>query len=77
MDIRNRFGNALKRLRKQQGLSQEQLAIEAGLDRSYIGGVERGERNISLINIEKLAKTLDIPIHILFMEIDDSEEIEK
>ncbi|MFO7651465.1 MAG: helix-turn-helix transcriptional regulator [bacterium] len=53
-----RFGRRIRELRKKKGLSQEALALEAGLDRSYIGGVERGERNISLVNIEKLARAL-------------------
>jgi transcriptional regulator with XRE-family HTH domain len=53
-----RFGRRVRELRKKKGLSQEALALEAGLDRSYIGGVERGERNIALVNIEKLARAL-------------------
>jgi transcriptional regulator with XRE-family HTH domain len=55
-----RFGNRVRELRKKKGLSQEGLALESGLDRSYVGGVERGERNISLENIEKLAKALGV-----------------
>lgn len=55
-----RFGNRVRGLRKKKGLSQEGLALESGLDRSYVGGVERGERNISLENIEKLAKALGV-----------------
>jgi transcriptional regulator with XRE-family HTH domain len=54
------FGERLKALRKAKGWSQEKLALEADMDRSYIGGVEQGRRNISLINICKLAKTLKI-----------------
>jgi transcriptional regulator with XRE-family HTH domain len=54
-----RFGRRVRELRKKKGMSQEALALEAGLDRSYVGGVERGERNIALVNIEKLAKALD------------------
>ena len=57
-DILVRFGRRVRELRKKKGLSQEALALEAGLDRTYVGGVERGERNISLQNIEKLAKAL-------------------
>jgi transcriptional regulator with XRE-family HTH domain len=56
-----RFGNRVRELRKKKGLSQEGLALESGLDRSYVGGVERGERNISLENIEKLARALGVP----------------
>lgn len=53
-----RFGRRVRELRKKRGMSQEALALEAGLDRSYVGGVERGERNIALVNIEKLAEAL-------------------
>lgn len=52
------FGKNLRRLRAKAGLSQERLALEAELNRSYIGGVERGERNIALVNICCLAKTI-------------------
>jgi transcriptional regulator with XRE-family HTH domain len=55
-----RFGNRIRELRKKKGLSQEGLALESGLDRSYVGGVERGERNISLENIEKLGRALGV-----------------
>lgn len=61
------FGKRVKELRKQQGLSQENLALICDLDRSYIGGVERGERNISLINLFKIAKALDISLSDLFI----------
>ncbi len=55
-----RFGNRVRQLRKKKGLSQEALALEANLDRSYVGGVERGERHISLENIDKLARALGV-----------------
>lgn len=55
------FGKHLALLRKERGWSQEQLALESGLARSYVGGVERGQRNISLVNICRLADTLSLP----------------
>jgi transcriptional regulator with XRE-family HTH domain len=55
-----RFGNRARELRKKKGLSQEDLALESGLDRSYVGQVERGERNISLINVWKLADAIGV-----------------
>jgi len=59
-DARILFGRRLRDLRKQAGLSQEALAHESGLDRSYVGGVERGEYNISLLNICLLADALNL-----------------
>ena len=59
-DPRLLFGSNIARLRKEIGLSQEQLALESGLARSYMGGVERGQRNIALINICKLADALKL-----------------
>ncbi len=54
------FGSNLKRLREDAGISQEKLAHSCGLDRTYIGSVERGERNISLLNIIKLTIALNV-----------------
>lgn len=59
-NIQQDFGARLREIRKQKGLSQEALALNCELDRTYIGGVERGERNISLVNIYKIAAALDI-----------------
>jgi len=59
-DPRVLFGQRLRKLRKARGWSQEQLAFECELDRSYIGGVEQGRRNISLLNICKIAKALNL-----------------
>jgi transcriptional regulator with XRE-family HTH domain len=58
--IQQEFGLRVRETRKQKSISQEGLALACGLDRTYIGGVERGERNISLINIHKIAAALGI-----------------
>lgn len=55
-----RFGERLREIRRKKGISQEKLAGLAGLHRTYVSGVERGERNISLVNIERLAIALDV-----------------
>lgn len=55
-------GNRIKDLRTKSGLSQEKLAFACELDRTYIGSVERGERNISVINLNKISKALDVPL---------------
>ena len=60
------FGTRVRQLRLDQNMSQEELADLAGLDRSYIGGVERGERNVSLINISKIADALKVTIESVF-----------
>jgi len=65
-DIKATFGKRLRELREAKGMSQESLAHEAGLDRTYVSSVERGKRNISLENIERLAKALGIKIKDLF-----------
>ncbi len=65
-EITKLFGQKLRQTRIAKGFSQEGLAHEAGLDRSYVGGIERGERNPSLKNIALLAKTLQVHIRTLF-----------
>lgn len=59
-DPRLLFGRRLAELRRTKGWSQEKLALESGLARSYLGGVERGQRNIALLNICRLAETLGV-----------------
>ena len=66
LGIRIRFGRALRRRRERLGVSQEAFADMCQLDRTYIGGIERGERNVGLVNIEKIAKTLRLTIAELF-----------
>lgn len=60
-DPRVQFGLKLIEVRKSRHWSQERLALESGLARSYLGGVERGKRNIALLNIVKLAEALHVP----------------
>ena len=61
-----KLGVAIRKARKKLGLSQEALAIDAGLDRSYMGGIERGEHNISVVNVQKIANALGLRISKLF-----------
>ena len=63
------LGKHIRKLREKSGLSQEAFASEAGLDRAYYGGVERGERNISSINIIQIAATLGVEVGDLFPPI--------
>lgn len=60
------FGNRVREIRMKKGISQEELAFRSDLHRTYIGMVERAEKNISLSNIHKIAKGLDISIIELF-----------
>jgi len=63
------FGNRIRDLRKDQGLSQEELSYKANLHRTYIGMIERAEKNITLLNIEKISKALGITIRELTKDI--------
>lgn len=64
--IKLEFGRRVRELRRRNGLSQEDLALACKLDRSYVGGIERGERNVSLVNIRKIAAALRVPTKELF-----------
>ena len=69
MDIEKQFGTSVRRWREKQHLSQELLAKRAGLHRTYICDVERGARNISLKNVQKLAEALAVPLLTLFADL--------
>lgn len=64
-----KLGQQIRKIREEQGYSQEDFAIEAGLDRSYMGGIERGERNIAALNLIKIAKALGVEVGELFPPI--------
>ena len=72
-DIRERFGYAVKVRREALGLTQEDLADKAGIHRTYLSDVERGTRNLSLVNIERLAAGLSILMSELFAALESSE----
>jgi transcriptional regulator with XRE-family HTH domain len=69
VDIRIRFGRAIRRVREEQGINQEEAAERCGLHRTYYSGIERGVRNVSLVNIEKLAKGLKMSLSELFAKL--------
>lgn len=71
-DLRGRFGQAIKTCREAQGLTQEDLADRAGLHRTYLSDVERGTRNLSLLNIERLAAALDLSLAELFRRVEQT-----
>ena len=68
-DILIQFGEKVREIRKDRNLSQEELAFKADLHRTYIGMIERAEKNITLLNIEKIANALEVNINALFNEI--------
>ncbi|MFH1141087.1 MAG: helix-turn-helix transcriptional regulator [Chloroflexota bacterium] len=68
-DELRRFGENVRRNRVKEGLSQEALADLSGLHRTYIGGVERGERNISLVNIVRIARALNMALADLLQDV--------
>jgi transcriptional regulator with XRE-family HTH domain len=62
------IGDAIRRLRLSTGMSQEALAYDCGIDRSYLGGIERGEHNVSLVNLLKISRSLELPPSRLLSE---------
>lgn len=69
--IEARFGDNVRKVRLAEQISQEELAARSGLHRTYIGAVERGERNISLLNIVRVARALRIPAGNLMNGVDE------
>jgi transcriptional regulator with XRE-family HTH domain len=69
LDIRIRFGRAIRRIRQEQEINQEEAAERCGLHRTYYSGVERGARNVSLVNVEKIARGLKTALPELFRRV--------
>lgn len=69
LDIRIRFGRAIRRIREEQKINQEEAAERCGLHRTYYSGVERGVRNVSLVNIDKIGRGLKTSLHKLFERV--------
>jgi transcriptional regulator with XRE-family HTH domain len=69
LDIRIRFGRAIRRVREEQQITQEEAADRCGLHRTYYSGIERGVRNVSLVNIEKIAKGLKTSLPQIFERV--------
>jgi transcriptional regulator with XRE-family HTH domain len=74
--LREKLGRAVRRLRSAAGFSQERFADACRLHRTYIGSIERGETNISLDNIERIAQTLTLSVSALFVEAESEAESE-
>lgn len=70
MDVKLKIGQRIKQLRETADMSQKDLAYTADLDRSYIASVENGQRNISIVNIEKIAKALGVTLKEFFDDIE-------
>jgi transcriptional regulator with XRE-family HTH domain len=69
-DPRLMFGTAVRRLRRRKGISQEKLAELAGIHRTYMGDVERGTRNLALVNMTRIANALGLPLSELIREME-------
>ncbi|MGN8720480.1 helix-turn-helix domain-containing protein [Holdemanella porci] len=72
--IKHELGKRIRELRNQTGLSQEKFALKIDMDRTYLASVEAGKRNISIINIDKIAKGLNVSISKLFEGIGENNE---
>jgi transcriptional regulator with XRE-family HTH domain len=73
-NLLNQFGERVRAYRKKAGISQEALADRCGLDRTYIGGIERGERNVSLRNIATIAHALGVVISELMKDLNSNDQ---
>lgn len=71
MDVRKTIGWNMRALRVAKGLSQERLALETGIDRSYVGRVERGSENVTVATLEAVATVLEVHVSQLFAEVPD------
>lgn len=67
--ITEKIGNRIRELRKETGLSQEKFAAKIGMDRTYFASVELGKRNISIINLERIAEGLNVSLSELFLNM--------
>ena len=69
VDVRIRFGRAIRRIREEQGITQEEAADRCKLHRTYYSGIERGVRNVSLLNIDRVSKGLKHSLSDLFKRL--------
>lgn len=76
MELQRKFGEVVKELRLEKNLSQESLALESGIDRTYISDIEKGERNVSLQIISQLLQALQISLSDFFKKIETHGKIE-
>lgn len=74
-DVRERFGDAVRARREELELTQEQLADRAGIHRTYLSDVERGRRNVSILNVERLALALSLKVSELFQLAERAEGV--
>jgi len=77
MNVRQTIGWNLRQLRVERGLSQERLALASGIDRSYVGRVERGSENVTVNTLEAFATVLEVHVSRLFAEVDKNAPLPK